>query len=801
MRILLTSLLLLSVSWTFAQNGIIRGKVYDKSNNESIPLANVVIQGTTQGVSTNMDGEYELKGLQPGLYNLLVSYVGYKPSTRLEVEVTNARPALVDFALLPASEQLDEVEVVADGFYESEESPVSVRSIGLAEVKRNPGGNRDISKVIRSLPGVASTASFRNDILIRGGAPNENRFYLDGIEVPNINHFATQGSSGGPVGLINVDFIQDVQFYAGAFPAARGNALSSVMEFRQKDGRDDRLTANLILGASDVGVTLEGPINEKSTFIASARRSYLQFLFKALGLPFLPTYNDFQFKYKYKFDQKNQLSIIGLGAIDDFSINNDPGEPGTEDYERNIFILDNLPIQEQWNYTIGAKYEHFRENTTYTLVASRNMLDNSQYKYPSNDETQEKLFDYTSQEIENKFRFESLNFLPSDITLTYGANYEFAKYNNFTDELRFVPASGQVESFQFNSALNMHKWGVFANISKKFFNEKLTLAAGFRTDANDYAESMSNPLDQFSPRFSASYDATNRLSFNFNTGVYYQLPSYTILGYEEDREGESILVNADNDLKYIRSRHVVGGVAYTVSERNFKVSLEGFHKQYSQYPFSVDNQLALANLGADFGVIGNEEVTSTADGRSYGLEALIQQKFYKGFYGILAYTFVKSEFTDESGNYIPSSWDSRHIVSLTAGKRLGKGWEIGGRWLFSGGTPFTPYDVETSMQPSVWNTRRQGVLDYNRLNTLRADAFHQLDMRVDKNFYFNKWSLTLYFDIQNAYNYQVEGQPILTVERDENNTPILGEDGNYIPKEISSSNGQLLPTLGIIVEL
>lgn len=129
------------------------------------------------------------------------------------------------------------------------------------------------------MPGVASTASFRNDILIRGGAPNENRFYLDGIEVPNINHFATQGSSGGPVGLINVDFVREVDFYSGAFPANRGNTLSSVLDMKFREGRKDRLGLNFTVGSSDVGLSFEGPKGKKSSFIAYARRSYLQFIF------------------------------------------------------------------------------------------------------------------------------------------------------------------------------------------------------------------------------------------------------------------------------------------------------------------------------------------------------------------------------------------------------------------------------------------------------------------------------------------------------------------------------------------
>ena len=273
----------------FGQQGIIRGRVSNNINNQPIPFANVAVQGTTTGVVADEFGNFEITNLSPGFYNLNVSFVGFKTLTIFEVQVTTARPALVEATLEEEVTTLETIEVVAaNRFFKSEESPLSLRTIGPSEIKKTPGGNRDISKVVRSLPGVASTPSFRNDIIIRGGAPSENTFYLDGIQIPVINHFQTQGSSGGPVGIINVDLLNEVNFYSGAFPANRGNTLSSVFDFRLKDGRNDKWIFNGIIGATDLGVTLDGPVSKRSTFVISARRSYLKFLFDILNLPFFP---------------------------------------------------------------------------------------------------------------------------------------------------------------------------------------------------------------------------------------------------------------------------------------------------------------------------------------------------------------------------------------------------------------------------------------------------------------------------------------------------------------------------------
>ncbi len=633
-----------------AQSGIIKGKIVEAASNQSIPFANVVIDGTTTGVITDIDGNYEFSGLEPGLYNVSASFLGFKTATKMDIQVTNSKPAIIDFSLDEDSENLTEVVVKADPFKRPAESPVSLQTIGTAEIQRNPGGNRDISKVVRSLPGVTSVSSFRNDLLIRGGGPSENRFYLDDVEIPNINHFATQGSSGGPNGLINVDFIREVDFFSSAFPANRGNSMSSVFNFKQKNGRDDRIGFTATLGTSDLAATLEGPIGKKTTFLLSVRQSYLQFLFDALDLPFLPTYNDFQFKVRTRFDDKNEFYVIGLGAYDRFKLNLDANET-----EAQRFQLNRLPLYLQWNYTLGAVYKHYMEKGVFTAVLSRNMLNNDIFKHEDNDESKKRILDYNSKESENKLRLEHKMNLPLQFTFNYGLGYEYVRYTNLTK----INATNYTE---IKTELNLHKYALFAQLNKKLFRERLSLALGIRMDGNSYNENMMNPLNQFSPRFSASFTIIPGLTVNANAGIYYQLPAYTTLGYQE----EDTFVNRDR-LKYTRSYHLVGGLAYT-TKSSTKFSVEGYYKVYENYAFLIDDQISLANFGADFGVVGDAPIESTGKGRTYGLEVLVQQRLYKGFYGILAYTLGWSEFTDGNGEYQPSAWDSRHIINLSVGK-------------------------------------------------------------------------------------------------------------------------------------
>lgn len=792
-------LISLTVLGSYAQEGEVRGRVFNPVNNGGVPFANVVVLGTDLGTVSDEDGNYILSNIPPGLYNIRASFVGFRSKTFFEIQVTRARPVRLDFDLREEAADLGEVTVNAE-FTRSDETPISVRRLNTNEIERYPGGNRDISRVIQSLPGVASTASFRNDIIIRGGAPSENKFFIDEIEVPVINHFATQGSSGGPVGILNVNLIKNVDVITGGFPADRMNSLSSFFEFQLKEGRKDKMFTQMTLGASELTLSNEGPIGEKTTYLVSARRSYLQFLFRQLGLPFLPTFNDFTVKTTTKINDKTELTFLGVGAIDNFVLNFDePNNETEEERENRLYLLENLPISSQWNYTTGLKLKKFRENGFWTFVLSRNMLNNRSFKYAGNDSStpDNLLFDYTSQESENKFRAENSVF-KRGFNFKYGVNYEFSRFfiNNF-DRTTLAPQGGIINV---NDKVFFNSYGAFVSGSKYFYNERLLITGGIRMDGSDFGQTAQNPLNQISPRASLSYQLIPNLFWTANAGIYYQKPPYTALGY---RNNEGELQNQLNNIRFIRSSQFITGIEKVIPDKSRRFSMEGFYKHYSNYPSSIRNGIALANLGADFGVIGNEPVRSDAEGRAYGLEFLAQQRLFNDFYGIAAVTFVRSEFTNpNTDGFVPSAWDSRFIVSLTAGKRFGKNWELGTRWRYLGGLPFTPVDVENSSLREVWDLRGQATLDFNQINNQRLAAFHQLDLRIDKRYFFDRWNLNWYFDVQNAYNFQAEQPPILVPQREANGQLKIdpNDPTRYQMRLVNNPAGTILPTIGIIVE-
>jgi hypothetical protein len=776
-----------------SQSVKVYGSISNTLNNEPIPFANIIIEGTTIGATSDIDGNYEILNLNAGAYNFKCSYIGFNTDIQSEIKVSSNKSLRLDFFLSENSELLGEVKVRGNTFNKTQASPVSLRTINASEISKSAGGNRDISRVVANLPGVATSSGFRNDIIVRGGSPTENKFFLDGIEIPTINHFTTQGSSGGPVGILNVNFIREVDFYTGAFPANRGNALSSIMELKLIEGNEEEISGSFALGSSDAGLTLNTPLSKKSTLLLSVRRSYLQFLFKALKLPFLPTYNDMQFKYTFKPDKKNQFNFLGIATIDDFTLNKDINndEEDTLQIALNNYNLNNLVINKQWNYTIGGTWRHFFDNSNLFFVMSRNHLDNTALKYLDYaDENSQKILDYKSEEIENKTRLE-YNFKRNGYSIIIGSNLEDATYTNNTNQI-FTIGDSIITGIN-NVNLHFIKYGAFTQISKTYFENKLTSSFGLRIDGNSFTENVNS--NNFSPRLSLAYNLNSKTSINSNIGRFHQLPSYTILGFENN--GKYL----NKDAAYITCDHAVIGIEYNPSSYS-KISLESFYKRYSKYPFSILDSISLANLGDDFGVVGNEDISSISKGNSYGIELLAQQKMSSSIYGILSATYYYSRFEDNEGKLISSKWDNRFILNMTAGKKFKNNIELGIKYRYSGGSPYTPTDLINSSNKSIWDINQRGVLDYNLLNTQRLKGQHGLDIRIDKKWFFKSWSLNAYIDIENILN--AKRQLPSEYGIDPNLGPLAegteNSESTIALYEIINNSGTVLPSIGLLIE-
>ncbi len=806
---LLTIFLVLLAASAFAQTGKISGRVRDKKNDTTIAGAAIAIEGTALGCYSDSTGHFEISNIPAKSYNIIAQAFGYGTVTLYNVVVSsgNEQVLLVE---LDGSEPstLKEAVVRRNPFTKSAETPLSIQNLSAQEIKSNPGGNFDVSRVIQAFPGVGGTSGsvggYRNDLIIRGGAPNENVYYLDGIEVPVINHFATQGSAGGPTGIINISFIQDVNLYTSAFPAKYDNPLSGVLQLKQREANPDKIQSNFRLSASELAYSADGPISDKVSFQASVRKSYLQFLFAALGLPISPEYYDFQYKVNWKINKKLSFYTLAIGAIDKFSFLT-PKDLTPE----NVYILHSNPLIKQWSYTNGYGLKKLIDKGFWNLTFSRNMLNNQLDKYLDNQNPSEatRVLKQHSVEAETKIRFD-VNKYVGNWSYSYGAMLQNDDYSNdlFVQYRNAVKDSnGNVLqpaiALNSNTAINFIKYGAFGQVAGSFFDRKLNVSLGLRVDGNTFMADGNNVLKQLSPRLSGSYAITNSVKFNASIGTYYKIPTYTLLGYT-DSTGKYVNKNSS----YIQCGHYVAGFEYQPKWKGARFTLEGFYKTYSGYPVSLLDGISLANKGGDFNVLGNEPVATNGKGRAYGTEFQFQQKLTKNVFVILSYTYYKSEFTNADSKYTPASWDNGHLLSFIGGYKFKRNIELGVKFRYQGGAPYSPFNMAASQ--ANYNTLGTGVIDYTQFNTLRLAAFNSMDIRLDKKWNFKKWSFDLYMDITNAYASKQPASPKFTFKRTTDNKDFLTTDGkplkadgsNGIPLILDNSSAVVIPTIGFIVE-
>ena len=767
-------LLLISLNLQSQNLGTISGKVFNNDTGLTLEGATIQVEDSDFFAITNSEGLFEIKDIPTSSYNVKASFIGFKSQTIFNVIVKSAGNQSLQYGLNPSSEELDEVIVVESPFKTSIETPLSTQTFSAVEIETYPGGNNDITRVIQSLPGISpSVGGFRNDIIIRGGGPNETVYYIDGIEIPNINHFSTQGSSGGPVGLVNISFIKDVTLSTSSFGAEYDNALSGVLSFVQKEANKEKISGNFRVGSSEAGITLDGPINQDTSFIFSLRRSYLQFIFKAFGFSFLPDYWDYQMKLNHKIDNYNYINFIGIGSIDELTVN----EPDEFDFE-NQSTIEQIPITNQKSRTFGVTWKRIYKNSNgfFNLSLSNNKLENNFERFEDNVSKTNKVYSNISTEEDIKLRFISNNSF-ENYKFSFGGNFQVSKYSNRT-LFKFY-------NINYNSNIDFFKYGLFLKSSKRFFNDKLSVSFGIRTDQDNFT-SVNKIFENISPRLALSLalSRNNKWNLNFTSGRYYKMPTYTSLGF---RDLNNMLTNKNS--KYTKSDHLVIGLEFINSESS-RFTIELFDKRYSNYPVSSTDMVSLANKGGDFEVLGNEKILTIGKGKSYGMELLYQQKLKNNFYGILSYTFFYSKFSGIDKIYLPSVWDNRNLFSFTGGYKLKKNWEISSKLRYTDKTPYAPINIELSNMsyPEI-------VFDYSQLGNYFLDKFLKLDLRIDKRWNFKTTSMNFYIDAENLLANEIPVPPEYGLLRDSNQNVI-------IPRsliEVQSDNRtSIIPSVGFV---
>lgn len=709
----------------FAQElvGNIEGTIIDMTTKKPIPFANIIVMGTNLGAASDEEGKYFIKNIPLNTYRLRASVIGYTPQIITDVVLQANKSVTVNFELLPQPIEINGV-TVTDGYFRNDPLELtSTKNFSYEEIRRSPGGFEDVIRALSVLPGVAQADAGRNDLVVRGGAPSENLYLVDGLEVPNINHFGTQGATGGPLSYINLDFVKETSFSTGGFPVLYGDKLSSVLKINLREGRKDRLGGKATISASQFGINAEGPLlNENSSFMFSARRSYLDFIFKAAGFSFVPEYYDVLTKADFKIDATNSLSFLFIGAFDNVKFFNDNSDKRYD----NSRILGSDQIQ----YVTGFSYRKLFNEGYLNLSLSRNFTD---YDTRQSDTLFNPIFKNKSKEKENNLRLDVVQKFSSIFEINYGLSAKLIEFDANILFPTFITSFGDsLPIISLSKKDNFFKGGTYLNFNFLLF-KKLITNLGVRAD---YFDAINNKY-YFSPRLSASFMLTSITNINFSTGVYYQFPSYIWL----------IADNLNKNLNAIKVYQYIVGFDHQLNA-DALLKLEFFYKDYSNYPASlIRPYLVLANTGAgftgsddNFSSFGLEPLVSKGSGKSRGVELSIQKKFSDTpYYGILSLTYSKFDFTALDGIERSGAYDQNWIFNLSGGYKINNYWELSTRFRFASGRPYTPFMSDGRQLVSEYNSRR-------------LKSAHSLDLRVDKRWFFSGWTLITYIDIQNIYN-------------------------------------------------
>ncbi|PID61832.1 MAG: TonB-dependent receptor [Ignavibacteriae bacterium] len=740
----------------FAQTtGTISGKVADIISSQPLPGVNILVVGTNFGTSTNINGEFKIKNIPVGNYQVRASFIGYTTQIKSDVIVNSTKPSFINFKLEESVIELEGVTVTADLFENVPTEVNSIKSFSYEEIRRAPGGFEDVVRALSILPGVARQSAGRNDLVVRGGAPSENLYLVDGFTVPNINHFGSQGSTGGPLSFINLDFVNETTFSTGGFQANYGDKLSSVLKIDLREGRKDRIGGKVLVSASQFGFNLEGPVNDKSNFLFSIRRSYLDFIFNAAGFNFVPEYYDLLTKYNYNIDNKNKISYLFIGALDRVKFNNDDKDD----------IYDNSRIlgTDQNQYTTGISFKHLFSKGFYNLTLNRNYV---KYDGFQKDTLLNPIFLNQSKEAEHEFKADLVYKIAKSSEVNIGTSF---KIINFKSKILFPKqyrtTFGEILPItSINTNTNFYKACLYALYSANYFGA-LRFNFGLRTN---YFNAVENKFT-VSPRLSLGYDINNLININFSTGIYRQAPSYIWLAIPENKKLESIQVN-----QYIL------GLSY-MFRKDTKLKVETFFKDYSKYPTSlIRPYLVLANTGAgysgtkdNFGAFGLEPLTSKGKGYSRGVEFSVQKKSTKNnLYGVASLTYCQTYFAGLDNVEREGQYNQSWIINLSGGFIFNSKWETSFKFRFATGSPYTPFNPDGT----------QNITDYLSLN---LKSSHGLDIRVDRRWDFSNLTLITYIDLQNIYNQK----------------NITGVRYNYRTKKIEENEEiGILPSIGISLE-
>ncbi|MFC1725585.1 carboxypeptidase-like regulatory domain-containing protein [candidate division KSB1 bacterium] len=704
-------------------NGKIKGNVINAASKEPLIGVNVFLAETQIGAATNNDGEYIINNVPAGSYNVVFQYMGFEKITVPDVIVRPDRITFLNEELREAVLEGEQIVVMAGYFRKEEHEPASIYSFNREEVRRSPGSAGDVSRILTSLPSTSQIADNANELMVRGGSPSENGFFVDNILLPNISHFPVQGASGGAIGILNIDFIENVKFSAGGFPVTYGDRLSSIVDIKFREGNREEFDMQLDLSMNGFGGGVEGPLpNKKGSWFFSARRSYMDLLIDLFEAGGIPSWGDIQGKLTYDINSNNKITILDIFG------------KSWQDYDKEQALesgLQKFGSLKTYQNTLGINWQYIWGKNGYSNTSLSYSVTKNEHLWYSTKTSEEAL---GNKYTEGVLRLHNVNYFQHNKTNKFEFGISVEK--DFTDyDYFFNPYTSrlgeEIPGFYFKDNLPSSKASFFINYIS-LPASKLTMTFGLRGDYFSF-----NGNFHLSPRLSAKYKINSKANITGAVGIYYQnLPMF-------------LLSQSDNNknLKDPKAVHYVLGIEHLLTD-DTKMTIEVYDKEYSGFPLEISDPALFVIDDGTFLERFKRYSNLIDRGKAYsrGIELVIQKKLKKNLYGLVSASFFRAKYKDLNNNWRNRIYDNRYLFSIIGGYKPNNKWEMSARWNFSGGIPYTPFDIAAS------SAAKTGIIDQGKINEARLPDYHSLNFRIDRRFLFQKSSIVTYLSIWNIYN-------------------------------------------------
>lgn len=705
-------------------SGSISGRVIDQDTLMPLPGVLISVDGLGLQAVSGENGEYNLNGVPVGTHTVRFEFTASRPVVYNEIIVKPERVTILTARFKIQVETREEVTVQANLFQDQSEEPSPGTSFSQEEVRRSPSSSGDVARIIASLPSVTQLNDQKNCLIVRGSSPNENLYLIDNIEVPAISHFPFQGTGGGALSLVNVDFLDQVSFSPGGFSSMFGDRMSSITQLRFRDGSRTRFNSQFSLDMVGIGAVVEGPIfSEKASWMLSYRHSYADLITRLMKTGVTPSWSDLQGKVSWDLNERHRLVLIGMSGWDESDFSSEEARKTGQDY---------YGLSRDNSATIGLNWFALWSSAAYSdtsLSLSRiHYLQDWSWTFDASPAIANDSLD-SALGIRHQTTFN----LHGGHRLRIGGQVQLLSADyRYQSAAMLNPLGLQTHEVDSSIILEARKAAVFSDWTLPLPG-RVSLTLGLRGDFFSGTDSL-----EWSPRLNLALPLSEKLSLDLYGGMFRQsLPLLLLTQHQDNRK-----------LNSPHCRQLGGSLTWRMDEYNqFTVAL--YHKTYRHLPVDpTQSELCLLDEQLNLYRFSSQALTDTGEARAFGLELTWQRKQHRRFYALANLSLSRSRYRNNGGAWHHRISDRRYLFNLTGGYKIGKSWDLSARWLIAGGFPYTPFDMTASHNANA------GIYDTNRINGARLSAYHTLNLTLDKKFFFSGSSLILTFSLWNAYNHE-----------------------------------------------